>query len=254
MAVAISRELNDGEVVLTGAASAVPLAACLLAQALHAPRLTVLGAGVYINPRRLVPEFTAGWDCRPTAIADMSDVYAVTEQGIDVMFYGGMQIDRFGCVNTHYVDAPRGRFRGPGMANTALGHSARRTILYTERHEPRTLVAEVDYVSVVGTARRGRTRAQLGLTGAGPAALVTPELVLRPDADGCLQPARRLGVRPWAEVLAAIGWVADDAQVEPLVPTHDEVDVLRRFVDPAALLRAGEQGLAAPSLTDAGAR
>ena len=33
MAIAISRELRDGEVVLTGAASAIPLAACLLAQA-----------------------------------------------------------------------------------------------------------------------------------------------------------------------------------------------------------------------------
>ena len=58
LSIAISRELRDGEVVLTGAASAVPLAACLLAQARHAPALTILGAGVYINPRRLVPEFT----------------------------------------------------------------------------------------------------------------------------------------------------------------------------------------------------
>jgi glutaconate CoA-transferase, subunit B len=254
MAVAISRELDDGEVVLTGAASAVPLAACLLAQALHAPRLTVLGAGVYINPRRLVPEFIAGWDCRPIAVVDMSDVYAVTEQGIDVMFYGGMQIDRFGCVNTHYVDTPHGRLRGPGMANTALGHSAGRLILYTERHEPRTLVDEVDFASVIGTARRGRTRAQLGLAGAGPAALVTPELVLRPDASGCLQPAQRLGVRPWDEVLAAIGWDVDDAQVEPLVPTRDEMDILRRFVDPAGLLRDAARCVVAPLLTDAGAR
>ena len=55
LSIAISRELRDGEVVLTGAASAVPLAACLLAQARHAPALTILGAGVYINPRRLVP-------------------------------------------------------------------------------------------------------------------------------------------------------------------------------------------------------
>ena len=46
MSIAISRELNDGEVVLTGAASAIPLAACLLAQARHAPSLTILGAGV----------------------------------------------------------------------------------------------------------------------------------------------------------------------------------------------------------------
>ena len=147
MSIAISRDLKDGEVVLTGAASAVPLAACLLAQARHAPGLTILGAGVYINPRRLVPEFTAGWDCAPVAIADMSDVFAVTELGIDVMFYGGMQIDQYGSVNLHYVPTASGVLRGPGLANCALGHTAARTILYTERHDRRTLVEAVDYAS-----------------------------------------------------------------------------------------------------------
>jgi glutaconate CoA-transferase, subunit B len=237
MSIAIARELRDGEVVLTGAASAVPLAACLLAQARHAPSLTVLGAGVYINPRRLVPEFTAGWDCRPIAIADMADVYAVTEQGIDVMFYGGMQIDRYGCVNTHYVHTPHGRLRGPGMANTMLGHTARRTLLYTERHEPRTLVDEVEFASVVGHQRRGRTRADLGLGGAGPVALFTPEMVLRPDPAGCLQPATSLGAGPWAEAIAAVGWTVAATPVELLTPDPDEVELLREFVDPVGLLR-----------------
>src|ERR1700678_3828259 len=118
MSIAISRELRDGEVVLTGAASAVPLAACLLAQARHAPGLTILGAGVYINPRRLVPEFLAGWNCDPVAIADMADVFAVTELGIDVMFYGGMQIDRYGSVNLHYVPTAAGVLRGARPGNS----------------------------------------------------------------------------------------------------------------------------------------
>src|SRR6201984_2458971 len=96
MSIAISPHLKAGEIALTGAASAIPLPACLLAQARHAPELTILGAGVYINPRRLVPEFTAGWNCNPVAIADMSDVFAVTELGIDVMFYGGRRIARSG--------------------------------------------------------------------------------------------------------------------------------------------------------------
>ena len=175
--------------------------------------------------------------CRPVAVADLADVYAVTEQGIDVMFYGGMQIDRFGSVNTHYVHTPRGRLRGPGMANTMLGHTARRTLLYTERHEPRTLVDEVEFASVVGHARRGRTRAELGLGGAGPVALFTPEMVLRPDATGCLQPATSLGDRPWAETIAAIGWSVDATPVERLTPDPEEIELLRAFVDPAGLLR-----------------
>src|ERR1700761_2016215 len=177
MSIAISRDLKTAEIVLTGAASAIPLAACLLAQARHAPSLTILGAGVYINPRRLVPEFTAGWDCKPEAIADMSDVFALTEQGIDVMFYGGMQIDRYGSVNLHYIPTAAGMLRGPGLANSALGHTAARTILYTERHDRRTPVEEVDYASVIGHWRGGRSRAELGLPNAGPAGLFTPDVL-----------------------------------------------------------------------------
>jgi glutaconate CoA-transferase subunit B len=236
LAISISRELRDGEVVLTGAASAVPLAACLLAQAQQAPSLTILGAGVYINPRRLVPEFTAGWDCRPVAIGDMADVFALTELGIDVMFYGGMQIDRHGCINVHYVETPRGRQRGPGMANSTLGHTARRTVLYTERHDRRTLVQEVDYASVIGHGYRGRSRRELGLPNSGPAALFTPRLVFRPDRGGVLQPAQVLSGGSWPDVVGGIGWEVCDAEPERLVPAPDEIRLLRERVDVDGLL------------------
>jgi glutaconate CoA-transferase subunit B len=238
LSIAIARELRDGEVVLTGAASAVPLAACLLAQARHAPALTILGAGVYINPRRLVPEFTAGWDCAPVAIADMSDVFAVTELGIDVMFYGGMQIDRSGSVNLHYVKTAAGVLRGPGLANCALGHTAARTILYTERHDRRTLVEAVDYASVVGHDRGGRSRAELGLPNTGPAALFTPDVLFRPDARGAFVPDRAMSAADWADVRARTGWPLPAAAPEPFAALPDEVRTLRRFIDPGGLLAA----------------
>jgi glutaconate CoA-transferase, subunit B len=241
MSIAISRELRDGEVVLTGAASAVPLAACLLAQARHAPGLTILGAGVYINPRRLVPEFTAGWDCDPVAIADMSDVFAVTELGIDVMFYGGMQIDRWGSVNLHYVPTAAGVLRGPGLANCALGHTAARTILYTERHDRRTLVEAVDYASVIGHSRGGRSRAELGLANAGPAVLFTPDVLFRPGSGGSFVPDRAMSTADWADVQARTGWPLPAPPPAPFAAEPDEVATLRRFVDPGGLLAAADQ-------------
>jgi glutaconate CoA-transferase, subunit B len=236
LSIAISRELRDGEVVLTGAASAVPLAACLLAQARHAPALTILGAGVYINPRRLVPEFTAGWDCDPVAIADMSDVFAVTELGIDVMFYGGMQIDRSGSVNLHYIKTAAGVLRGPGLANCALGHTAARTILYTERHDRRTLVEAVDYASVVGHYRGERSRAELGLPNAGPAALFTPDVLFRPGPGGAFVPSRTMSTADWADVRTRTGWPLPAGPPEPFEALPDEVGTLRRFIDPGGLL------------------
>jgi glutaconate CoA-transferase, subunit B len=239
MSIAISRELRDGEVVLTGAASAVPLAACLLAQARQAPGLTILGAGVYVNPRRLVPEFTAGWDCDPVAIADMSDVFAVTELGIDVMFYGGMQIDRWGSVNLHYVPTASGVLRGPGLANCALGHTAARTILYTERHDRRTLVEAVDYASVIGHSRGGRSRAELGLPNAGPAVLFTPDVLFRPGPGGAFVPDRVMSAAGWDDVRARTGWPLPGTPPAPFAAEPDEVAALRRFVDPGGLLAAG---------------
>ena len=238
LSIAISRELHDGEVVLTGAASAVPLAACLLAQARHAPSLTILGAGVYINPRRLVPEFTAGWDCRPVAIADMSDVFSITELGVDVMFYGGMQIDRYGSVNLHYIPTGTGLLRGPGLANCALGHTAARTILYTERHDRRTLVDHVHYASVIGHARSGRSRAELGLPNAGPSALFTPDVLFRPDHRGMFVPACAMRPLAWDDVIARTGWALAATPPEAFEADADEVRTLRRFIDPGGLLGA----------------
>ncbi len=208
LSIAISRELRDGEVVVTGAASAVPLAACLLAQARHAPGLTILGAGVYINPRRLVPEFTAGWDCAPVAIADMADVFAVTELGIDVMFYGGMQIDRGGSVNLHSIPTATGRLRGPGLANSVLGHTAARTILYTERHDRRTLVDEVDYASVNVTAGQKATSSPAsaptpGTAGALHSGRAVPSRCRRPVRRGAHAAPGSLGRRAGPDRLAA---------------------------------------------------
>jgi len=236
ISIAISRELQDGTTVLTGAASAVPLAACLLAQALHAPTLTILGAGVYINPRRLVPEFTAGWDCQPVAVGDLSDVFAITEAGIDVMFYGGMQIDRYGSVNLHYVTTKSGRLRGPGLANAALGHTAARTILYTERHNSLTLVDDVEYASVIGHRNRGRSRSELGLPNAGPTVLVTPDILFRPADEGLLTPDLILGDADWDDVVQRTGWSMPDVPPDRFEPQPREIELLRRYVDPGRLL------------------
>jgi glutaconate CoA-transferase subunit B len=242
MAIAIARELAGTQTMLIGAASAVPLAAGLLAQALHTPELTIFGAGVYINPRRLVADLSAGWDCKPVAIADMSDVFAITEQGVDVMFYGGMQIDATGCVNLHRVQTGSGVLRGPGLANTMLGHTARRTILYTERHDRRTLVPTVDYASVVGLSYHGRSRSDLGLPNAGPQVLITPDVVLRPDRTARFTEAQLLQPVPWTDVQARTGWALPDDEPALFAATADEVAVLRNSIDPARLLAGPEGG------------
>ena len=236
MAVVLSRQLVDGWTVGVGARSTLPTAAAMLARAGRAPNLTLLSGGIYVNPRRLVP-FTAGHDPQADATGDFVDVYQLTEQGVDAICYSGMQVDRHGSINLHWIDRPEGRFRGPGIANTSFGHTAGRTLLWVERHDRRTLVGEVDFASVVGLARRGRSRAELGLPNLGPALLLTPS-VLFVAAGGVLAPHSWHAATSWDEVRAATGWelpVAPPPRTPE--PDDDEIALLRGAVDPGGLLR-----------------
>jgi glutaconate CoA-transferase, subunit B len=235
----LCNELEDGMVVCTGVNSLVPLAASMLAQVTHAPNLTILAGGIFVNPGRLVPEFCAGWDLEPEYVADMSELYAVTEIGIDVVFFSGLQLDRYGNVNMHRVGgAGAGGRRGPGVANTSFGHTARKVLLWTERHEARQLRQDVDFCSIVGHNLRGVSRADLGLGNLGPQILVTPEVVFRPSEEGILTPKFRLGSEEWTKVAAETGWslpAKSPAQMAPM--DKDRLEYLRRLVDPGGLLQ-----------------
>lgn len=239
IAILLSRELEDDWVVCTGVGSTVPLAACLLAQVAHAPSLTVLAGGIFVNPRRLVAEFCAGYDPKPEHIADMSDLFAITELGIDVIFYSGMQLDHHANINLHRVKTGDGSFLwGPGIANTSFGHTARRVFLWTEKHDARTLKDNVDFVSVAGHQYKGLSRAELGLPNYGPTILVTSEVVFRPDNEGLLQPVGLHGSADWASISASTGWKMDSSDVPAVDPvTDDELTLLRDVVDPAGMLR-----------------
>lgn len=237
MTILLSRQLQDGWTLGVGARSTLPMAAAMLAQATHSPNLTLSCGGVYVNPRRLVP-FAAGYDCHPEVLGDFVDVYQLTERGTDAICFSGMQIDRFGTINLHWVDRRGGgRFRGPGIANTSFGHTSGRVLLWLERHERRVLVPEVDFASVIGLGRRGRSRAELGLPNLGPTLLLTP-WVLFTARDGELVPASRHGDASWEQVRAETGWELPEAEPPPSVePTAAELAVLRARIDPMGLLR-----------------
>lgn len=239
IAILLCRELKDDWVACAGVGSNIPLAACLLAQITHAPSLTVLAGGIFVNPRRLVPEFCAGYDPQAEHVADMVDLFAVTELGIDVIFYSGMQIDRHANINLHQVKLGDGSFlRGPGIANTSFGHTARRVFLWTERHDSRILREEVDFVSVAGHRYKDYSRTELGLTNHGPTILVTSEVIFRPDPDGLLQVVGLHGSGDWTQICAATGWDLGSPDL-PWVDavTNSELTLLRKFVDPTGLLR-----------------
>jgi acyl CoA:acetate/3-ketoacid CoA transferase beta subunit len=103
MAWLLAQRLADDELLIVGGASAVPMAAGLLAQRTHAPNLTLLTGSGAVNPRPswLAP---AGGDYEYLRTAEahftMEDVFDDTERGRwDVAIFGGIQVDQYGNFN-----------------------------------------------------------------------------------------------------------------------------------------------------------
>jgi glutaconate CoA-transferase, subunit B len=241
MAVLLSRELRDGEMVVAGGVrSAMPMAAVFLAQNLRCPDIQlVMGMGV-VNPRPVRIWPSAG-DYRYTesceGFVSMDEIFELSEIGrFDVAFYGGLQIDRFGNANLTWVDTGDRRIRGPGVANSTLAVTVGRTILYSEHHVPRVFVPKVSFNTIPGHMDGGRP----ARTGAGPAACITPLAVLEFPAAGRAMTVRSVhpGVaRKTVEDATGfeLGWPADVATTEP--PSAAELAALRA-IDPEGLLRS----------------
>jgi glutaconate CoA-transferase, subunit B len=216
MSCSLAARLHDGEIVIIGGASPIPMAAALLAQQTTAPNLTLLTGSGAVNPRpaKLAP---SGGDYEYVRTAEayftMDDVFDDTERGRwDVGIFGGLQIDRHGHFNLAFV----GGFRGPGLVNAGLPRTVRRSLLCVERHTPRVFVQEVDFVSGSGNDACVTDLACLDFSG--EATLVSTHA----DEEELVR--ERTGF-----TLAGAPHVTPE-------PPADVVEVLRRGVDPTGVL------------------
>ena len=134
MACVLATHLRDGEIVIIGGASPVPMAAALLAQLTHAPNLTLLTGSGAVNPRPSRLALSGGdyvYVESAEAYFTMEDVFDDTERGRwDVGIFGGIQVDRHGNFNLTFVggtlEAPGVPWSGTGERRAAAdGASAR---------------------------------------------------------------------------------------------------------------------------------
>jgi glutaconate CoA-transferase, subunit B len=241
----LARDLADGEVGCCGVGALIPFAAMRLAQETHAPNLTIALEG-QLNP---LPKGTIRTPTDPRvhrrseATTDLADLFAASERGLDFWFMSAVQTDRWGNLNHFGVgrDGDRFGFRAPGVGNVSLAATCERWYNVPDSHSPRGFVAEVDFVSAVGNGpRRAALRAANPNAGGGCRFVVTPIAVLDFDADGRMRLLHPLpGVTP-TQVAESTGFeLAPPAEApSPLpVPTADELEVLRRVVDPDGALR-----------------
>jgi glutaconate CoA-transferase subunit B len=250
LACAMARDLEDGLGVPVGANLPVPRAAVLLAHLLHGPNMLVLLSWTranLINVPELRPfEFITDWRA-----AQWGESYWAHDDGFlnmrrraNWIFYvGGLQIDQFGNSNLIGVgDDPKHlKFRGPGGVGTGnMAAFTNRYYLYSHNHSPRIFVPKVDYISALGWGDGPGTREKWHIPGGGPRYCYTSLCVM--DFEPETKRMRLHTLHPGVtvdQVVKATGFelvIPDDVGETP-PPTEQELDVLRRRVDPTGMLR-----------------
>ena len=240
MAAVMARQLRPGEVVIMGAVSALPQAACRLAQLTTAPGLWFIAGGSgAVNPH-LEPLVASSCDeqlLNADAVMTLPDVILVEGRGdlIDVFFAGGLQIDARGNCNLGPIGPwTHPTLRGPGGVGLPFVSRARRVVIYSMSHDRRTFVERVDFISGPGFPADPHE-----LHGGGPSLIVTPLCTMDFDPETHL--ARLATLHPGItleEVQEATGFtpiLPANLETTP-APTPEELAILRRL-DPAGLLR-----------------
>ena len=232
MAIVLARLLNDGDVVITGTNAAIPTAAYRVAQRLDAPRIVAISGGVgTVDPTAvIIPPSSGDADLLPGRFSmSLPDVVRAEIAGlIDVIFLGAMQVDRRGRCNLAFIGPQASpTLRGPGTLGLSLMATVPRALMYITRHDPRTFVESVDFVSANGLRAGGH----------GIQAIVTPLGVLGPNETR--DALRLVSVHPGISaggVQGRTGFDIDaDRAPETVAPTERELAALRA-VDTAGVL------------------
>jgi glutaconate CoA-transferase subunit B len=186
MVAAAAREICDGDKVFVG--MRLPLLGFAVAKETHAPRaIGIFENGVIRDWPALESIFTMS---DPPNIAGalscggLNDVMYLLQSGrVDLGFIGGAEIDRFGNLNTHWVEEQRKRTRLPGSGGAAdIATMAKRCIIIMN-HEKRRFSAQVQYITSPGYGDGGNWRERYGLSGGGPSRVITSMGIFSFDAQ-----------------------------------------------------------------------
>lgn len=157
MTCAISNLLQDQETVFHGVSSHMPMVAMLLAKQTHAPNLVQLNIPGGMNPSSLqnTSYSSAGADLldHSEAYFPLDQIFDLSMRGkLDVAFLGGVQFDIHGNVNASVIgNYHQPKVRLPGGAGSAvLIPTAKKAIIWRTKHDVRTFVENVDFVTTRG--------------------------------------------------------------------------------------------------------
>lgn len=222
MTCALARLLRDEEKVFHGVSSHLPMVAMSLAKNLHAPNLVHLNIPGGVNPKVIKDAHysSAGFDLWNTgeAIFPLAEIFDLSMRGqLDVAFLSGIQFDVNGNVNASVVgnyNKPKVRLPG-GAGSAVLIPTAKKAVIWRTKHDKRTFVEKVDFVTTRGNLYK----------------IVTP-LCIFEFKDGQLWLDSIHPTSSLEEVIENTGFKVNYSEIkftEP--PTEEELKVLKR-IDP----------------------
>ncbi|HEY6659498.1 MAG TPA: CoA-transferase [Pyrinomonadaceae bacterium] len=235
-----ARQLRDGDVVFVGIG--LPNLACNLARRLHAPQLVLIyeSGAVGADPKRL--PISIGDPALVTnslGVFSMFDVFSFYLQRglIDVGFLQGVQIDRFGNLNTTVIgDYQHPKVRLPGSGGACEIASLAKRVFVIAPQSKRSFPESVDFITSPGFVDGREGRRKLGLPGGGPVMVIT-NLGCYGFSDGemvltSLHPGRSV-----EQVRENTGWdVRISAQLTTTeAPNDEELRLIREDLDPSHL-------------------
>jgi len=161
MVCAMARLIRDGNTVFHGVSSHMPMIALMLAKQMYAPNAVHLNipGGVDPMPKKLKKYTSAGSELLDIAVSyfPLAEVFDLSMRGkLDVAFLSGIQFDVHGNVNASVIgDYHKPKVRMPGGAGSAvLIPTAKRAIIWRTKHDVRTFVENVDFVTTRGNIDR----------------------------------------------------------------------------------------------------
>lgn len=235
MSIAAARSLTDGLSCFVGIG--LPSTAANLARKTHAPDLTLfyesgpIGAKPSVLPLSIGDGELAETAVTVVSVPEMFN-YWLQAGRVDVGFLGAAQIDRLANINTTVIGGAYNRpdVRLPGAGGAPEIAASCREVIVIMRQTRRTFVSSVDFVTSVGFGRGPGHREQLGLTGRGPARVITDLGILEPDPNTC--ELTLVALHPHVDVaqaVAATGWplrISDELATSP-PPSAEELLALR---------------------------
>jgi glutaconate CoA-transferase subunit B len=234
--IALARTIRDGEIVFHGFGSPCAQVAMYVAKRTHAPNMVLVEGSTYaLDPEPpFIPATSNDWALLRGArhVLRFEELFDLGARGeLDRMFLSGGQIDPYGNTNVTAIGGlPQPKVKlGGGGGGCNLSATVGELTLWTTRHRSgRVFVEACDFVTDLGHRTALGTRAEMGLAGGGPRALVS-ELGVFDFPAGRIRLRERFADVAVDEVVAATGFeldVADDVRTVAL-PRDEELAVLR---------------------------